>query len=74
MAYIVAKPKDGDAITITANVSGYWLVKGLVGNKMDYDRAGDAYGSLVALLKAKSPHFANTIEKQVSLLSITFTL
>ena len=65
MAYIVAKPKDGDAFTIAANVSGYWLVKGLAGNKMDYDRTGEAYGSLVALLKAKSAHFANTIEKQV---------
>ena len=64
MAYIVVKPKDSDAITVAANIHGYWLVKGLVDSKMDYDRAGDVYPTLVALLKAKSVHFAATIDSQ----------
>jgi hypothetical protein len=65
IAYIVTKPKDVDAFTIAANVHGYWLVKGLVDGKMNYDKAGEVYGTLVALLKAKSPHFAATIDAQV---------
>jgi hypothetical protein len=32
---------------------------------MNDDRIGEVYPSLVALLKAKSPHFATTIDKQV---------
>ena len=33
--------------------------------EVDYDRAGDHYSTLVALLKAKSKQFAENIVKQV---------
>ena len=65
MAYIVVKPKDHDAFTVAANVHGFWTVKGLHDGKMDYDRNGDAFPTLVALIKHKSAHFNATIDKQV---------
>jgi hypothetical protein len=32
---------------------------------MNYEREGDAYRELVTLLKDKSPHFSEMIDKQV---------
>ena len=32
---------------------------------LDYEREGDAYRDLVTLLKDKSAHFAESIDKQV---------
>lgn len=65
LAYIAAKPRDGDLITIMANINGYWAIKGTDGDEMNYDRIGDVYSTLVDLLRAKSTHFAENIDKQV---------
>ncbi|XP_028392916.1 armadillo repeat-containing protein 4-like [Dendronephthya gigantea] len=62
ISYILVKPSDGDRLSITAGTSGFFENKGKTeGNEVDYERAGDVYPSLVALLKEKSQHFAKTI-------------
>ena len=62
------KPFDADKLTITANTAGYFLNKGLTQEgQVNYEREGDVYPTLVALLKAKSPQFASAIEKKVFL-------
>ena len=66
MAYIVIKTKESDPFTVAANISGYWAVKGAAhpGGDVNYERLGDVYTTLIALVKAKSTHFASTIDKQ----------
>lgn len=68
ISYLDVKPFDADKLTITANTAGYFLNKGLTQEgQVNYEREGDVYPTLVALLKAKSPQFASTIEKKVFL-------
>lgn len=66
------KPTDGDRLSITAATSGYFENKGKTDeNEMDYERNGDVFPNLVALLKNKSEHFAKTISKKVCTLQST---
>jgi hypothetical protein len=68
ISYILVKPSDGDRLSITAGTSGYFGNKGKTDeNEIDYERAGDVFPSLVALLKEKSQHFAKTISKKVNI-------
>ena len=70
ISYIIVKPRDGDRLSITAGTSGYFLNKGKTdNNEIDYDRTGDVYPTLVALLKEKSQHFADTISRKVRCVS-----
>ena len=66
ISYILVKPSDSDRLSITAGTSGYFENKGKTDeNEIDYERNGDVFPSLVALLKEKSQHFAKTISKKV---------
>lgn len=67
ISYLDVKPFDCDKLTITANTAGYFLNKGLTQDgQVNYERDGEVYPTLVALLKAKSPQFASAIDKKVS--------
>jgi len=68
ICYLVVKAFDHEGpFYVTANTSGYYLNKGpedKSGN-LDYNRPdADTYRDLVTLIKAKSPKFAEMIEKQ----------
>ena len=66
ISYLDVKPFDTDKLTITANTAGYFQNKGLTQEgQINYERDGEVYPTLVALLKAKSPQFASAIEKKV---------
>lgn len=68
ISYLDVKPFDTDKLTITANTAGYFLNKGLTQEgQVNYEREGEVYPTLVALLKAKSPQFASAIDKKVLL-------
>ena len=63
MGVIIAKPRDGDRIFVMANVDGFWQIKGAdAGGNIDYDRIGKQYGTLVELLRAKSPLFDEGVD------------
>ncbi|KAJ7380448.1 Armadillo repeat-containing protein 4 [Desmophyllum pertusum] len=65
ISYLDVKPFDTDKLTITANTAGYFLNKGLTQEgQVNFERDGDVYPTLVALLKAKSPQFASAIDKK----------
>lgn len=65
LAYIAVKPAQQDVFMVMANVHGYWVIKGTAADgSMDYEKEGDTYPTLVALLRVKSPHFADTIDNQ----------
>jgi len=65
LAYIAVKPVQQDTMVVMANVQGYWAIKGTAADgSMDYEKEGDTYPTLVALLRVKSPHFADTIDNQ----------
>lgn len=65
ISYLDVKPFDCDKLTITANTAGYFLNKGLTQDgQVNYERDGEVYPTLVALLKAKSPQFASAIDKK----------
>lgn len=69
ICYIIIKVFDMETpLYVTANTSGYYLNKGPSDEKsgqLDHDRPdSDTHRDLVSLLKAKSPKFAEMIEKQ----------
>lgn len=67
ISYIAVRPRDGDRLSITAGTSGFFTNKGKTdNNEVDYERTGDVFPTLAALLKEKSQHFAETISKKVS--------
>ena len=66
ISYLDIKPFDSDKLTVTANTAGYFVNKGLTQEgQVNFERVGDVYPTLVALLKAKSPQFSSAIEKKV---------
>lgn len=65
ISYIEVKPMDGDSLLVLASTSGYFLTSKDTQGELTYEREGDIYPSLAALLKTKSPHFAATIDKKV---------
>ncbi|RMX44220.1 hypothetical protein pdam_00005271 [Pocillopora damicornis] len=65
ISYLDIKPFDSDKLTVTANTAGYFVNKGLTQEgQVNFERVGDVYPTLVALLKAKSPQFSSAIEKK----------
>ena len=65
LGYVAIKPVGQDPFEVMANVSGYWVMKGAdEAGKVDYERVGDIFPTLVALLRVKSPHFSDTIDRQ----------
>ena len=66
ISYLDVKPSDGDALTVTASTSGYFVNKyKSTEEESRYERESEVYPTLVALLKAKSAHFCTTIDKKV---------
>ncbi|MBN3311717.1 ARMC4 protein, partial [Atractosteus spatula] len=66
ICYLIIKPCDTDALYITCSTAGVFLNGGIKkeGEDTDYERKSDMYKNLVMLLKDKSPHFAENIDKQ----------
>uniref|UniRef100_A0A4W5P7J7 Outer dynein arm docking complex subunit 2 n=1 Tax=Hucho hucho TaxID=62062 RepID=A0A4W5P7J7_9TELE len=67
ICYLVIKPCDTQPLHITCSTAGVFLNGGIrqEGEENSYDRTSDVYKDLVTLLKSKSPHFAENINKQV---------
>uniref|UniRef100_A0A8C7JVV6 Outer dynein arm docking complex subunit 2 n=1 Tax=Oncorhynchus kisutch TaxID=8019 RepID=A0A8C7JVV6_ONCKI len=67
ICYLVIKPCDTQPLHITCSTAGVFLNGGIwqEGEENAYDRTSDVYRDLVTLLKSKSPHFAENINKQV---------
>uniref|UniRef100_A0AAZ3S0T1 Armadillo repeat-containing protein 4 n=1 Tax=Oncorhynchus tshawytscha TaxID=74940 RepID=A0AAZ3S0T1_ONCTS len=59
ICYLVIKPCDTQPLHITCSTAGVFL-----NGENAYDRTSDVYRDLVTLLKSKSPHFAENINKQ----------
>eukprot|EP01137_Pigoraptor_chileana_P028290 Opistho-2@12027 len=69
LCYLDARPMEGDRVIITASAGGFFVNGGYTVDAdgqehMSYDRVGDLYPSLVALFRARSKHFAKTIDRQ----------
>uniref|UniRef100_A0A4W5P4D9 Outer dynein arm docking complex subunit 2 n=1 Tax=Hucho hucho TaxID=62062 RepID=A0A4W5P4D9_9TELE len=66
ICYLVIKPCDTQPLHITCSTAGVFLNGGIrqEGEENSYDRTSDVYKDLVTLLKSKSPHFAENINKQ----------
>ncbi|XP_032241492.2 outer dynein arm-docking complex subunit 2 [Nematostella vectensis] len=64
ISYIDIKPLDGDAFCVIASTSGFFITGKDSNGELSYEREGDVYPTLAALLKKKSVHFADTIDKK----------
>ncbi|CAB1340771.1 unnamed protein product [Coregonus sp. 'balchen'] len=66
ICYLVIQPCDTEPLHITCSTAGVFLNGGIrqEGEENAYDRTSDVYKDLVTLLKSKSPHFAENINKQ----------
>ena len=73
IGYLVVVPKDSPKFYVTASKKGYFINKGYVKDsagreQLDYDPESPTvtpvYSSLIELLKARSAHFSQTIDKQ----------
>ena len=75
IAYLLIKSTEGEEYSITASTIGYYVNKGMKqdGN-IEYERDSDVFTSLILLLKAKSAHFANVINKKVATILFHFIL
>ncbi|XP_060920838.1 outer dynein arm-docking complex subunit 2 [Labrus mixtus] len=66
ICYLVIEPCDAETLYITYSTAGVFL-NGRIkqeGEEGDYERTSDIYKDLVTLLKNRSPHFAEHINKQ----------
>lgn len=61
------KPVDSDLLLVLASTSGYFITNKDSQGELTYERQGDIFPTLAALLKTKSPHFASTIDKKASI-------
>ncbi|KAJ8375947.1 hypothetical protein SKAU_G00065270 [Synaphobranchus kaupii] len=66
ICYLIIETCDTDPLHITCSTAGVFLNGGIKqeGDDKDYERKGDVYKDLVTLLKNKSPHFTENIDKQ----------
>ncbi|RKP01255.1 hypothetical protein CXG81DRAFT_12232 [Caulochytrium protostelioides] len=70
LGYITVATREGERLVVTAHRSGYFVNKGFYtdeqgSTQLNYEPAGTTtYPTLVALMKAQSPHFARTIDAQ----------
>uniref|UniRef100_A0A3Q2PWQ7 Outer dynein arm docking complex subunit 2 n=1 Tax=Fundulus heteroclitus TaxID=8078 RepID=A0A3Q2PWQ7_FUNHE len=67
ICYLVIEPCDGEILNITCSSAGVFLNAGFQqeGDESHYERKSDFYEDLASLLKSRSPHFAESINKQV---------
>ncbi|XP_064646544.1 outer dynein arm-docking complex subunit 2-like isoform X2 [Lineus longissimus] len=66
ICYLEIKPLDGDTVFVTASTNGYYENGGFTKEKHEliFDKQGEIERDLVSFLKAKSPKFAENIDKQ----------
>ncbi|KAJ1549202.1 Armadillo repeat-containing protein 4, partial [Cladochytrium tenue] len=69
LGYLEVHCPDCDKFLVTASKSGYFVNKGYTtdekgGEKLNYNRASEAFSTLVDLIKTRSQHFAERIDKQ----------
>jgi len=66
IAYIQVEPHDGEKFFVTASTSGYYVNKGFNSEQKDlqYEREGEYFKDLVALIRSKSAVFGQLIDKQ----------
>ncbi|CAK6952038.1 outer dynein arm-docking complex subunit 2 [Scomber scombrus] len=66
MCYLVIEPCDTETLCVTCSRAGVFLNGGLnqEGDENAYERTSDTYRDLVTLLKSRSPHFAENINKE----------
>ncbi|XP_036428210.1 armadillo repeat-containing protein 4 [Colossoma macropomum] len=66
IAYLIIEPCDIEPLFITCSTAGVYLNSGIKqeGEENAYERKSDVYKDLVTLLKSKSPHFTESINKQ----------
>lgn len=71
IGYVNVTPKDTPIFTILVLRKGYQVIKGYERNGnneevLNYEGEGEkkVFGSLIELIRTKSPHFSETIEKQ----------
>ncbi|XP_072234557.1 outer dynein arm-docking complex subunit 2 [Leuresthes tenuis] len=67
ICYLVIEPCDTETLHITCSTAGVFLNEGRKqeGDESGYERISDIYKDLMTLLKSRSPHFADNINKQV---------
>ena len=69
ISYIEVRPHDVEgALYVTASTNGYFLNQGMdkEKNELQFEKDGDYYRDLVVLIREKSPHFAESIDKKVN--------
>ena len=67
ICYLVAKPHDGDFLFITASTDGFFINGGPLENEpLSFDRTSEPVDKLVSLLRGKTPHFGQVMDKLVS--------
>ncbi|KAM7370158.1 hypothetical protein PAMP_011436 [Pampus punctatissimus] len=66
ICYLVIEPCDTETLYITCSSAGVFLNGGIKeeGDEKAYERTSDMYRDLVTLLKSRSPHFAENINKK----------
>ncbi|XP_059182457.1 outer dynein arm-docking complex subunit 2 [Centropristis striata] len=66
ICYLVIEPCDTETLYITWSTAGVFLNGGIKqeGEESGYERTSDVYKDLVTLLKSRSAHFAENINKQ----------
>ncbi|XP_074477893.1 outer dynein arm-docking complex subunit 2 isoform X1 [Sebastes fasciatus] len=66
ICYLVIEPCDTETLYITCSTAGVFLNGGIKqeGEESGYERTSDIYKDLGTLLKSRSPHFAENINKQ----------
>uniref|UniRef100_A0A8D0DA70 Outer dynein arm docking complex subunit 2 n=1 Tax=Sander lucioperca TaxID=283035 RepID=A0A8D0DA70_SANLU len=75
ICYLVIEPCDTETLYITCSSAGVFLNGGIKQEEEEsgYERTSDMYKDLVTLLKSRSPHFAENINKQkLSVISALF--
>ncbi|KAI9189035.1 hypothetical protein H9P43_000462 [Blastocladiella emersonii ATCC 22665] len=70
LGYLVVKPVDAEPFLITATATGYFVNKGYrIGqdgaSEINYERNGDVYPTLLALIQSKSQHFSSFIARSL---------
>ncbi|XP_029935491.1 armadillo repeat-containing protein 4 [Myripristis murdjan] len=66
ICYLVIEPCDTETLYITCSTAGVFLNGGIKqeGEENAYERTSEMHKDLVTLLKSRSPHFAENINKQ----------
>ncbi|XP_028289055.1 armadillo repeat-containing protein 4 [Parambassis ranga] len=67
MCYLVIETCDTETLHVTCSTTGVFINGGVKqeGEEESYERTSDLYEDLVTLLKSRSPHFAENINKQI---------